>query len=181
MPQCLMYRSPNFNVERLLLRHFDKTRARAKIGRVARWATVGALRVLTKCSLRGLELNSPRFIQTRHRRNFRYGTALGFFLALGILAAYPSQQKDIVQHEEDLSIAGFILQTTSSPELQTMLKLLPSNRVVPRIHGGEIRFVYADPDVCHCLYIGSQRAYNLYKQIRLKQHRAPQGQITVHM
>jgi hypothetical protein len=62
-----------------------------------------------------------------------------------------------------------------------MLKLLPANRVVPRIHVGEIRFVYADPDVCHCLYIGSQRAYDLYKQIRLQQHRARQGQITAHM
>lgn len=176
-----MYCSPIFNVEPLLLSHFDKTRDKAEIGRGARWATVGALCVLTKCSLRGLELNSPRFIQTRHRRNFRYGTALGLLLGLGVLAAYPSQQKNIVQREEDLSLSGFILQTTSSPDLQTMLKLLPAGRVVPRIHGGEIRFVYADPDVCHCLYIGSQRAYDLYKKIRLQRRPAYQGQITAHM
>jgi hypothetical protein len=38
-----MYCSPIFNVERLVLTYFDKTRDTAEIGRVARWATVGAL------------------------------------------------------------------------------------------------------------------------------------------
>jgi hypothetical protein len=28
----------------------------------------------------------------------------------------------------------------------------------------KIRYVYADPDVCDCLYVGSQHAYERYKQ-----------------
>ena|ERR1039457_6446759 len=113
-------------------------------------------------------MTSPRFIELRHRRNFRYGTAGGFVLCIVVLAACQIQQnKIIVQHEEDLSVAGFIVRPAITPELQTMLNLLPAYRVVPRIHGGKVRFVYADPNVCDCLYVGSPQAYDLYQKIRL--------------
>jgi hypothetical protein len=126
-------------------------------------------------------MNSPRFIELRHRRNFRYGTAAGFLLGIGVLAAGQTQQKVIDQHEKDLSVAGFIVRPANTPELQTMLNLLPAYRVVPRIHGGKIRFVYADPNVCDCLYVGSQQAYDVYKKIRLEQHLAHQRPMTARM
>ena len=40
---------------------------------------------------------SPRFIQLRQRRNFRYGITIGFLLGIGILAACRIPQRDIVQ------------------------------------------------------------------------------------
>jgi hypothetical protein len=127
-------------------------------------------------------MTSPRFIEIRHRRNFRYGTAGGFLLFIGVLTAYQIPQNEvIVQHEEDLSAAGFIVRPAITPELQTMLRLLPAYQVVPRIRGGKIRFVYADPNVCDCLFVGSQQAYDLYKTIRLEQHIAHQRSMTARI
>ncbi len=127
-------------------------------------------------------MTSPRFIELKHRRNFRYGAAGGFLLYIGVLTAYQIQQnKVIVQHEEDLSAAGFIVRPAITPEQRTMLTLLPAFRVVPRIRGGKIRVVYADPNVCDCLYVGSQQAYDLYKQNRLEQHLAHQRSMTARI
>lgn len=114
-------------------------------------------------------MKSPRFIESKHRRNFRYGTAAGFLLGAGVLLACQTSQKIIVQHEDDLSVAGFVVRQANTFERQTMLNLLPAHRVVRRMHDGKIRFVYADPSVCDCLYVGSQQAYDLYVKIRLEE------------
>jgi hypothetical protein len=80
-----------------------------------------------------------------------------------------------------LSVAGFIVRPAITPELQTTLNLLPADQVVPRIRGGQIRFVYADPNVCDCLYVGSPQAYDLYKIIRLEQHLAHHPPMTARI
>ena len=45
-----------------------------------------------------------------------------------------------------------------------MLNRLPPHHFVQRVHGDNIIYVYADPLVCDCLYVGSQEAYGKYKQ-----------------
>jgi hypothetical protein len=35
---------------------------------------------------------------------------------------------------------------------------------VPKPHGDAIEYIYADPIVCNCLYIGDQTAFNAYKR-----------------
>ena len=127
-------------------------------------------------------MTSPRFIEIKHRRNFQYGAAGGFLLCIGVLTACQIQQnKVIAQHETDLTVAGFIVRPAIAPEVRTMLNLLPAYRVVPRIRGSNIRFVYADPRVCDCLYVGSPQAYERYKAIRLEQHLAHQRSMTARI
>jgi hypothetical protein len=114
---------------------------------------------------RGLSVNSPKFVHQGQRNNFRYATLVGFLLGIGALVACQMQQQVIIQHEENLAAAGFTMRPPNTPELQTMLNQLPAHHVVQRIRADKIRYVYADPDVCDCLYVGSQQAYDLYKQI----------------
>ena len=45
-----------------------------------------------------------------------------------------------------------------------------------RIHGDAVVYLYADPLVCNCLYIGSQEAYGRYRQERLQQRMLEQQQ-----
>ena len=59
-----------------------------------------------------------------------------------------------------------------------MLQRLPPNKFVQRVHGDVVHYVYADPLVCNCLYVGTQDAYNRLKEHEREQHLAEQAQMT---
>ena len=116
-------------------------------------------------------MNSQRFIESRRRDNFRLGASAGLLLfGLGALITNQMQQRAIMRHETNLSIAGFVVHRADTPDLQAKLDLLPPHQVLQRVHGETIRYVYADPDVCDCLYVGTQHAYDLYQKQRLARH-----------
>jgi hypothetical protein len=115
-------------------------------------------------------VNSPRFIDSKRRRNFRLGAVLAFIFGAGLLLVFRGPQQVVIQREDSLTVAGFIEQPVNTPALQTMVNLLPAYRVVQRPLDGRISYVYADPNVCDCLYVGSPQAYKAYKQIRQEQH-----------
>jgi hypothetical protein len=118
-------------------------------------------------------MNSQRFIESRQRDNFRFGASAGLLLlGLGALVANQMQQRVILRHENNLTIAGFVEFRADTPDLQTKLSLLQHYQVLQRVNGERIRYVYADPDVCGCFYIGSQQAYDLYRKQRLARHLA---------
>jgi hypothetical protein len=126
--------------------------------------------------------NFQRFVESRQRDNFRLGASAGLLLlGLGALIANQMQQRVIMRHEDNLSIAGFVVHRADTPDLQATLDLLPSHQVLQRVHGETIRYVYADPDVCDCFYVGSQQAYDLYQKQRLERHLADQQRIAARM
>ncbi|MHB8723367.1 MAG: hypothetical protein ACYDAH_18520 [Steroidobacteraceae bacterium] len=127
-------------------------------------------------------MNSQRFVESKQRRNFRFGASAGLLLfGLGALLANQMQQRSIVRHESNLSIAGFVEHRADTPDLRTKMDLLPPHQVLQSVHGETIRYVYADPDVCDCLYVGSQQAYDLYQRQRLARHLAAQQPFTARM
>lgn len=85
------------------------------------------------------------------------------------LGGCETQRQRISEHEDRLSAAGFIIKPANTPERQEMLKKLPADKFVRREHGDTVHFVYADPVVCGCLYIGTQEAYNRFKANELAQ------------
>ena len=99
-------------------------------------------------------------------------------MAAIVLAACQTQQQLITQHEDKLSAAGFIVKPANTPERQAMLKKLPPNKFIQRTSGDSVHYVYADPIVCGCLYVGSQQAYNQYRANELAQHLADEQQLT---
>ena len=127
-------------------------------------------------------MKSQRFVESRQRDNFRLGASAGLlFFGLGALIANQMQQRVIMRRETNLSIAGFVVRRADKPEVQIKLDLLPSHQVLQRVQGKTIRYVYADPDVCDCLYVGSQQAYDLYQQQRLARRLAAQQPNTERM
>ena len=87
-------------------------------------------------------------------------------------------QQAVTQHEDKLSAAGFLIKPASTPERQQMLNRLPPHQFVRRDNGDKVHYVYADPLVCDCLYVGSQDAYNQFKRNEQEQHLADQQQTT---
>ena len=69
--------------------------------------------------------------------------------------------------ERMLIAAGFQVEPADTPEKLDQLKALPPHTLVPvRVGAGEtIDYVYADPDVCHCLLVGNQKAYQAFGQL----------------
>jgi hypothetical protein len=109
---------------------------------------------------------------------FRRGAVLGGLFAVSSFSACETQQQMITQHEDKLAAAGFVIKPANTPERQAMLTRLPAHRFVIRQNGDTIHYVYADPLVCGCLYVGTQQAYNEYRANQLAQHLADEQLMT---
>ena len=89
-----------------------------------------------------------------------------------------SPQQQIADHEDNLAAAGFQQHPANTPERQAMLNSLPPHHFVRRVNGDTVTYIYADPLVCDCLYVGSQQAYGAY-QLHIQQQRlADQQELT---
>jgi hypothetical protein len=105
-------------------------------------------------------------------------TVLFCVCLLGGLGACESVQQRVTEQDDKLSAAGFIVKPANTPDRQAMLKKLPANKFVRRENGDTVHYVYADPVVCGCLYVGTQEAYNRLKANELTQHLVDEQQIT---
>jgi hypothetical protein len=96
-----------------------------------------------------------------------------------VISACATSPADVSRKEERLTQAGFEMRPANTPERRTMLAALPADHFVQRVRGDVIHYVYADPRVCDCLYVGSRDAYERYEQIMLQQHLADQQSTSV--
>jgi hypothetical protein len=66
--------------------------------------------------------------------------------------------------EDMLVAAGFVPKHADSPSRMAALKSLPPHEFVSRNRNGGVVYLYADPTVCACIYVGNQQAYDRYRQ-----------------
>jgi hypothetical protein len=88
---------------------------------------------------------------------------MGLLAGVLAVAGCASPQQIVAQKEDNLAAAGFVVRPANSPERQAMLDRLPPHHFVTQTHGDHVDYVYADPLVCDCLYVGSQQAYDQYR------------------
>jgi hypothetical protein len=89
----------------------------------------------------------------------RLGALLLVLAAVG--CASPAER---VQGREDLlAAARFTIVPANTPQRVTSLATLPPHRIVREERHGKVVFLYADPSVCACLYIGQQTAFDRYE------------------
>ena len=87
--------------------------------------------------------------------------------------------KEAIAHKEnDLSAAGFNDKPANTPERQAMLARLPANKFVRNVKGDTVKYVYADPKSCNCLYVGTQQAYGAYVKTMQAKNLADEQQMT---
>lgn len=89
---------------------------------------------------------------------------LAAFASCFLVSACATTPQQATDRENLLTAAGFTALPASTPERIASLRGLPANRVVRRLRGGAVRYVYADPLVCGCLYVGDQAAFGRYRQ-----------------
>ena len=61
-----------------------------------------------------------------------------------------------------LSSAGFHIKVANDPAGQKALHALPAHRFVVNGVGGALRYFYAEPEHCVCIFVGTQQAYDRY-------------------
>lgn len=79
--------------------------------------------------------------------------------------------------EQMLSIAGFRMTAADTPEAVVQLGSLPPGRVTVQTNNGQTSYVYADPEVCKCLYVGTEAEYREYERLRSEKDAADQRAI----
>lgn len=86
---------------------------------------------------------------------------------LGIGGPTPRQRAEDL--EPMLSAAGFHMVPADAPEKIQHLKTLPPLKMNYYTgKDGSLLYWFADPDYCHCLYLGNETAYQKYENLRVQ-------------
>jgi hypothetical protein len=112
-----------------------------------------------------------RLFQRRGLRALRF-TALcrlpAIMLLLGtsvVSAAEAPGRPSLEQNSFFLSSAGFHIQVANDPAGQKALHALPAHRFVANGSGEALRYLYAEPQHCVCIFVGNQQAYDRYLKL----------------
>ena len=97
----------------------------------------------------------------------RYAVFVSFIVAAAAGCA-TLQAAGTRSTEEVLSAAGFHMEAADTPEKVADLQLPPARQVLPQTRDGKTVYVYRDPRVCHCLYVGGEPEYQQYQKLRLQ-------------
>lgn len=82
--------------------------------------------------------------------------------SLGPAAAEEPGRPSLDKNSLYLRSAGFRVQVANDPAGQKALHALPAHRFVINGAGEAARYLYAEPDHCVCIFVGTQEAYDRY-------------------
>src|ERR1700761_7019934 len=83
-------------------------------------------------------------------------------MALGLMACAPAPERESINKEDMLSAAGFKKRPIKTEAQLADFRSMPAHMIRPTSYKGKTVYVYADPTICGCLYMGSTTAYNTY-------------------
>jgi hypothetical protein len=149
-------------------------RSKASVAKAAGMAEARA-RVADAPDPNRCDRGEPFMPKTAARRTLRAGAALAMGLAVASCAASVREKEDM------LAAAGFRLRPADTPQRVAALTALPPHRFVRRTVDGRVTYLYADPTVCRCLYVGGQEAYGRYRQNVFEQRIANEQAMTAQM
>ncbi len=99
-------------------------------------------------------------------RALRLFPAVVLLLCASVLAALEAPSKPFLEKNNFyLSSAGFRIQVANNPAGQKALRTLPAHRFVATGVGDAVRYLYAEPQRCVCIFVGTQQAYDSYRKI----------------
>ena len=103
----------------------------------------------------------------------------GWVLALMVtLAAHGCailRDAEIRTTEDMLAAAGFTMKPADTAEQMAYLQSLPPQQLVLQRRNSEPYYVYADPDVCRCVWVGNQQQFSRFQELRLQKQLRPPG------
>jgi len=91
------------------------------------------------------------------------------------------QKEEAKSTETLLAAAGFQIKWADTPQRLADLSGLEPNELTPQDRDGETYWVYADPKVCRCIYVGNQKNYSEYEKLKVKQQMVNEQEATAAM
>lgn len=103
---------------------------------------------------------------------------LALTIGAALMAAACANTGGAISQKEDMLLsAGFVSKRADATSQVAGLKSLPPHQFVARNRNGRTRYLYADPTVCGCIYVGDQNAYDQYRQQMAARRTATDDQI----
>jgi hypothetical protein len=104
-------------------------------------------------------------LHARGARAFGAVPAIALLLCASLLAAMEMPSKPFLEKNSFyLRSAGFRIQFANDPAAKKAMHALPAHRfVVHNLGGGDVRYLYAEPVHCVCVFIGTQANYTDYR------------------
>src|SRR5712692_10516413 len=92
--------------------------------------------------------------------------AIVLLLCASLLVALETPSKPFLEKNSFyLSSAGFRVRLANDPAGQKALHALPAHRFVIHRFGSDVRYLYAEPNHCVCVFVGTQANYQDYRDI----------------
>ena len=102
----------------------------------------------------------------RGMRALRLLPAAALLLSAAVSSAVEEPSKPFLEKNSFyLSSAGFRIQFANDPAGQKALHKLPAHRFVINGVGDAARYLYAEPEHCVCIFVGTQQAYDRYRNL----------------
>lgn len=86
-------------------------------------------------------------------------------IVVSIIALAPCQAPAELAVEMKLANAGFVMRTANTPHELARIRTIPPRRFVARTRDGVRHYLYADPEGCRCVLIGSEQAMQSYRDM----------------
>jgi hypothetical protein len=92
--------------------------------------------------------------------------AIVLLLCTSLLVALETPSKPFLEKNSFLlSSAGFRVRLANDPAGQKAMRALPAHRFVIHKLGDDVRYLYAEPQHCVCIFVGTRQAYDTYRDI----------------
>jgi hypothetical protein len=107
-----------------------------------------------------------RPLRVRGLKVFRLAPALALLLCASLLLALEAPSKPFLDKNSFfLSSAGFRVQLANDAMGRKALHALPPHRFVTHQVGDQVRYFYAEPKYCDCIFVGTPAAYEAYRDM----------------
>jgi len=102
----------------------------------------------------------------RSRKAYRLIPAISLLLCASLLTALEAPSKPFLDKNSFyLSSAGFRVQVANDEAGRKAMHALPPHRFVVHRTGNDVRYLYAEPNHCICIFIGTPANYQDYRDI----------------
>jgi hypothetical protein len=92
--------------------------------------------------------------------------AIALLLCASLLAALETPSKPFLDKNSFyLTSAGFRVRLANDPAGQKAMRALPAHRFVMHNVGGVVHYLYAEPNHCVCIFVGTADNYRDYRDI----------------
>jgi hypothetical protein len=90
------------------------------------------------------------------------------FFALPMFAALFGAEPARAQLATDMKLedAGFVMRRADTPEKMAQLRKLPPRKFATRVGKTGRYYIWADPETCQCAFVGTERAYQAFRDMR---------------